>query len=426
MAHCILIPIGSAGDVHPLVGLGASLRRRGHRVTLVTNPKFEPLATRLDLEFAPLGTVEQFEQVSQDPDLWHPRKGFQLVARWGMLETIKPIYEFLQQHYQPGETVVAAQVTALGARIAHDRLGIPLATIHLQPAVLLSVHESPVLPPLWLGPRVPKFLKRFQYWLGDRLVGDRILAPATNAFRAGLGLPPVQRVISRWWHSPQRVVCLFPQWYAPPQPDWPAGTVQTGFPMWDEHATQPESEEFREYLAGGPPPVVFTPGSAMKHGHFFFAAAAEACRQRSVRGLFLTRYADQLPAPLPAEIRHFDFVPFSRVLPQAAALVHHGGIGSVAQALAAGIPQLVMPMAHDQPDNAARVERLGVGRSLAVSKFRGPAVAQALAAIQDDPAITRRCRDLAGRIDRHQPLEDAATHVEALIGADRATGCPDE
>src|SRR5207253_413252 len=134
------------------------------------------------------------------------------------------------------------------------------------------------------------------------------------------------------------------------------------------------------------------PGSAMKQGKAFFAAAVEACVKLGRRGMLLTRFPEQVPSPLPDGIRHFEYVPFSQVFPRAAAVVHHGGIGTTAQALAAAVPQLVMHMAHDQPDNAARVLRLGVGRPISPKAFRAPAVAKALHALSSSPEIAERCR----------------------------------
>ena len=113
--------------------------------------------------------------------------------------------------------------------------------------------------------------------------------------------------------------------------------------------------------AAGEPPIVFTPGSAMYHGQDFFRASVEACKQLNRRGILLTRHAEQIPADLPATIRHFSYAPFSLLLPRAAALVHHGGIGTSAQAMAAGCRQLITPFAHDQFDNADRLRRLGEG-----------------------------------------------------------------
>ena len=418
LARTVLIPIGSSGDVHPLLGLGVRLQQRGHDVTVITNPQFEPLVGSLELDFRPLGTVDDYHEISGNPDLWHPLRGFKLVARWGMLRTMEPIYDYLQELYEPGNTVVASQITAFGARIAHEKLGVPLATVNLQPAVLRSVYRTPTLPPMLTGRRTPRFLKRLQFYLADRLMADPVLASETNRFRAELELPPVRRLLDEWWSSPQRVICLFPDWYAPPQPDWPPQTVLCGFPLWDESDTLEVPREVAAFLNAGDPPLVFTPGSAMKHGAAFFRTAVEACQQLNRRGILLTRYPEQLPNNLPEDIVHFDYIPFSLVLPRAAALVHHGGIGSTAQALAAGIPQLIMPMAHDQFDNAARVQHLGVGAAVQRKEFLARSVVPALSTLLKSADVFENCGSIKAHFAEGDPLGAAALEIEKLVGQD--------
>ncbi len=99
-----------------------------------------------------------------------------------------------------------------------------------------------------------------------------------------------------------------------------------------------------------------------------------------------------------AVVRAFNYVPFSKVLPRAAALVHHGGIGTTAQALAAGVPQLVVPFAHDQPDNAARVRRLGVGDFLLPRRYRVGVVLQSLRRLLASSTVRENCRRRAGEL----------------------------
>src|SRR5512135_928511 len=260
----------------------------------------------------------------------------------------------------------------------------------------------------------PRSLKRFFYWTIDALVVDRHLTTGLNAVRAELGLPPVRRAMHTWWNSPQLVLGLFPAWFGPPQPDWPPQTRLTGFPLYDERDATPPDPELTAFLDAGAPPIVFTPGSAMQHGRPFFEAAADACRRLGRRGLLLSRFPEQLPADVPEGVRHLAYAPFSRLLPRAAALVHHGGIGTSAQGMAAGLPQLGMPLAHDQFDNAARLRRLGVARSLAVGRFRGPAVAAALRSLLDSPEVSARCREVAGRFRDARPLDEACDAVGSL------------
>jgi UDP:flavonoid glycosyltransferase YjiC (YdhE family) len=161
---------------------------------------------------------------------------------------------------------------------------------------------------------------------------------------------------------------------------------------------------------------VFTPGTAMLHGHEFFQAAADACVRLGRRGILLTRHAEQLPDRLPAEVRHFDFVPLGALLPRAAAIAHHAGVGTLAQGLAAGIPHLSMPMSHDQPDNASRLARLGVGLTIKPKHFQGERVAAALEQLLSARGVKDRCRELAGRFDTAAALERTCREIE-LVGA---------
>ena len=202
-------------------------------------------------------------------------------------------------------------------------------------------------------------------------------------------IPPPRRLYDDWFHSPDGDLALFPDWYARPQPDWPGSVYQHTFPLEDLTTEQTLPAALAEYLSAGAPPVLFTLGSAMRHGAAFFAEAARACAVSGRRGILATRYPDQLPADLPTGVCAVEYVPFGRVLPHCAAIVHHGGIGTTAQGLAAGIPQVVMPMAHDQPDNAARLVRLGVGCTLPPREFNDATLVAALDRILSNPNVPR-------------------------------------
>lgn len=398
----LVVPVGSAGDVHPFVRIALELQARGHDVTVVTNAYFAPLIERVGLDLEPIGTVEQFDAITANPNLWHRVHGLGVVAA-GVAFGIAPLYRLIEREAGRGDLVVVAHALAFGARVAHDALDVPLVTAHLAPTSIWSQYESPVMA-RGLGAinALPRPLKRALLAISDRLA-DRVLAPPVNGFRRELGLAPVRHIVSRWWHSPQRVVGLFPDWFAAPQRDWPPQVTLTGFPLYDERgATEvpPDLDAFlNEARAADDPPLVFAPGSGNQQARAFFTAACEACRRLGRRGVLLTRYTGHLPAPLPPGVMHADYAPFSAVLPRAAALVHHGGIGTAAQALAAGRPQLVMPMTFDQPDNAARLQRLGVGCWLPPYRFRGAAVARELRSLLESAAVSRRCAEVARRFD---------------------------
>lgn len=416
--NILLTTVGSAGDVHPFVGLGVALKRRGHRVTLITSGAFEALARKAGLEFVACVSADEYHTLAQNPDIWHWRRGFKTVIEGGMGPSLRPIYQALCERVVPGKTVIAASTLAFAAHAAHEKLRVPTATIHLSPAMFRSDFENPVLPGLFMPTWLPAPLKRAQYWLADTAMVDPIIGPHLNGFRAELGLPPLRRIFRDGFHAPQRVIGMFPEWFAPRQPDWPQQLVLTGFPRYDERDVSQEEGAWRSFLDEGEPPIVFTPGSAMFFGHEFFRAAVEACQMLGRRGILLTRYPEQIPAGLPPGVRHFDFVPFSALLPHAAALVHHGGIGTLSQGLAAGVPQLIMPMSHDQPDNARRLKRLGVGAALPPKRFRGPAVAAHLDRLISSPEVAAACGRVAARFHDDRALEAACEALERLADED--------
>jgi UDP:flavonoid glycosyltransferase YjiC (YdhE family) len=207
---------GSSGDVFPMLGLALELKRRGHDVTFITNEHFRGLSERLGMRFEPLGTNEQFEAAVNDPNLWNPRKAFKTI--FGLLQpALKQQYDTLARYYRPGETVCIANCLSFGANIAQDKLGLPLVTLHLQPGVIWSDAAPPTIPGMF-GPR---WLRRLFYYAGERFIIDPVVCAFLNPWRQELGLPPVRK-ITRWWHSPYAVVCMFPEWFCPPAPDWPA------------------------------------------------------------------------------------------------------------------------------------------------------------------------------------------------------------
>jgi len=314
----------------------------------------------------------------------------------------------------PGETVLCAHALDMGSRVAGEKLHAPVAAMDFAPGMIWSIYDSPRLKGALTGPRVPKWLKRLQYWASDTLFVRPLLGEQLNGLRRELGLAPVKRVFSHWLHTTTMVLGMFPDWFGPPQPDWPPNTKLVGFPLWDAVDAVDLSREAQDFLSAGDAPIAFSPGSANREAHQFFEAAVEACERLGRRGILLTKYADQLPAKMPASVRHFGFVPLSRMLPHTAALVHHGGIGTCAQGLAAGVPHLVRPMAFDQFDNSRRLVRLGVAEEISVKAFHGPAIAAALERLLSSPVVASNGRALAARCNGPASLAAACVALEEL------------
>ncbi|MGD2217074.1 MAG: glycosyltransferase [Gemmatimonadales bacterium] len=412
-SHYLLTPVGSAGDVHPYIGIGRELRRRGHDVTLLAGQPFSTTAQRAGLDFVCGWSAEDYEAVTHHPDLWHPIRGLRFVLQnvGGMLQQT---FATLSELYQPGRTILVGHTLSFATRTFEEKSGALAATIHIAPSAFRSGYLGPAIGPGRDLSSAPRWFKNGIWWLADRLMIDPTIAPTLNAWRAELGLPPVSRVFDSWLHSPRRTIGIFPDWFGPPQPDWPPQVRLTGFPLFDEaddHVLDPELEAF---LAAGEPPVVFTPGTGNRQASPFFETAVGAARSLERRALLLTQFPEQLPDDLPATVKHVPYAPFSRILERCAALVHHGGVGTCAQGLAAGIPQLTMPMGFDQPDNTARLHRLGVGNWVLPRKFTAKRVARALRSLLDNRETAAACRKYAEAIHSVDAVARTCDFLEEL------------
>jgi rhamnosyltransferase subunit B len=410
----LLAPTGSHGDVHPFVGLGVALKARGHEVHLLTGEHFRHLAADNGFDdFAPTMSAEDFVTMTNDPRLWHARHGLKAVFNPAIVRpAIRKTYAHIAERYKPGETVVVAGALTHAARLANEKLGVPLATVHLQPMALYSV-ETPARYATFLSiRRWPRFALRAFYRMGDSII-DGMAGPVLNEFRQELGLPRVKRLYSRWMDSPQLILGFFPAWYGT-APDWPPQTRTVGFVRYDQ-ADRGVPAEVGEFLAKGEPPIVFTFGSAMRQGAELFRVSVEACKLLGMPGLLLARGKEQIPADLPPSVLHAEYAPFSTVFPRAAAVVHHGGIGTCAQGLAAGVPQLVVPLSFDQPDNAERLEKLGVGRWIARRRFTPKRAAKVLRELLAMPR--EACETWATKMTDGDPAREACAAIEGLVRA---------
>ncbi|MHC2106085.1 glycosyltransferase [Methylobacterium sp. CM6246] len=386
-----LVAVGTHGDVLPFIALGHMLLARGHGVTLAAPAPFEAMARRAGLYFQPLGTTADYEAVIGQPELWHPRWGFRPMFDFALRVAETTCLWLGATRARGVDQIVVASPLAWGARLAQELYDMRAATLHVMPFLIESRSDPPRLPGLPLPRILPAALRAWLNQGADTVAVGPFTLPPLNALRQRLGLDPVTR-LRHWWNSPTRMLLMFPDWYAARQADWPSQAVQLGFPLVDRFGDVPAMPtELETFLAEGDAPIVFTYGSAMRQGAAFFETALEVCRRMGRRGVLLAPQDGQIPMPLPPGIIHLPYAPLSALLPRSAALVHHGGVGTVAQALAAGIPQLVVPVAFDHFDEGRRLKDRTLGTTLSRHAFRPARAARVLGRLLADPAVTRAC-----------------------------------
>jgi rhamnosyltransferase subunit B len=413
--HAVLISIGTDGDIFPYVGLGAALQSRGHTVTVCVSEHYEALAQRHGLGFRPLVSIQENNDLFEHPDFWNPLKTAPLAARWGV-RFIRRQYDLISGLMTP-ETVLVANPGVFAAGIVHEKSRVPWASLILQPGTIPSSIAPPRMPMFDFLARAPRPVWKV-FWRALDAVGDMLAGPELNRVRADLGLKPMQRMFQNWL-SKQLAIGMFPNWYGPPQADWPSQIRLVGFPQFDGGLMDTLAPEVLDFCRAGKPPVLFTFGTGMAHSADLFQVALEACAILGARGLFLTKYRNQLPDVLPPDMLHCSFAPFQKLFPLCSAVMHHGGVGTVAKAMAAGIPQLIYPLCFDQRDNGVRAKRLGGGDCLPAGGSSAKQVATALTALLTEESRTES-RKLIKRFEKNDALAKSAELLEKLA-AERGT-----
>jgi UDP:flavonoid glycosyltransferase YjiC (YdhE family) len=420
--RALLTSIGSPGDINPFIAIGRALQQRGYRATLLVNPLYGPQVTAAGLDFLPLGTEAQLLRIKSRPFMRQPRSGARHIWREVVLPAVPQLVAALEALVQRDPPdVMVCHPAALGTRWVCQRHGIPYAVAALSPTAWLSSQDRSVYgraflrdsPPAWLGSTFVRLAKPFFRWTVDRRL---------NPIRQRFGFARARNLFLDHVLGGDRSLGMWSTFFRPPMPDDPSNAYICGFPWSDRgHQAPPAENEIARFLEEGEPPIVFTMGTTVvTAAGSFYEQAAEACHRLGRRGLLLTGAPENAPRRLPAGVRAFTYAPFSRVLPRGCATVHHGGIGTTAQALRSGKPTVVIPIAWDQFDNAARVRRLGVSLTLQRREVAPATLARRLRRVLESPAVITRAARLGERLAREDGAAVAADLLEQLVGAPAA------
>ena len=395
--------VGSHGDVMPFLNVAAELARCGRCCQLLANEHFRPLAEAHGVGFHAHTTARTHGELPGDSASYLYFKFDGARAYFARPNAFDPQTIVVSMH-----NYGALEPLAESHRLRTVRL-------HLFPSKIKSL-----IAPSWplgaraCGPGGDRFLSlTLPAMYRAASVHPRALA-RINTVRAQVGLPAVDTADYERRHVVAQAA-LFPEWYGMPAADWPQLQF-LGFPL--PRSSEPLPAQVGEFLARHPRPLVFTTGTGYATPEPFFEAAARCCSELGMPGIFLSPFSSAPRSAPGAALAHFDYVELETLLPHAALIVHHGGLGTTARALQAGIPQLISPIGFDQPDNGHRVELLGAGRVVPRESLSGAVFARAVRELLADRATATRLPYYAAALTRPRAIEDAA---DFLLGVARST-----
>jgi len=419
----VLSTFGSFGDVHPYIAIALELKARGHHPLIATSEVYREKMDAVGIDFHPVRPdMPSYDQPEVLADLvgraMDPKTGGEVVADM-VVPYLRDIYEDLDAATDGADLLLTHPLPLVGPIIAQKKRLNWISSV-LAPASFLSIYD-PVVPPQW--PSLYHAM-RLSPWVGRgvmtlaKLKLDKIMRPVYE-LRADLGMPRGEQPILNGQHSPRKVLALFSKLLAEPQRDWPANTVVTGFPFYDRRDFFGETEMpngLIEFLDGGPAPIVFTLGSsAYWVARDFYRDSIAAARALGRRALLLIGHTRNTPASLPEGVAAFEYAPYSEVLPRACAIVHQGGVGTTGQGMRSGKPVLIVPHAHDQFDNAARVRRLGCGRLLPRPRYNAESAIRELGVLLEQSSYSEAAVKVGEAVREEIGARVAAEEIEQVL-----------
>ena len=419
-----LVCAGSRGDVQPYVALAEGLQAAGHDITVATHRLFEPMVRAHGLAFAPVEGNPQAVLESEVGQSWLESanalafaRGFRDIMADAMRAGLKQTLEVAGDT----ELFIAGGPAFYMVYNVAEKLKRPLLQAYLQP--LHPTRDFPsalMMPPITDGP-LARGLNLASHYLTGMLFWRFIGPVMDEARRTYLDLPPsgFMGPFARMERERWPVLYGFSPSALPPPRDWGDWIHVTGYWFLDEPAYTPPPE-LADFVTAGPKPVYIGFGSMRSRDpKRLTATVLEAVEAAGVRAVLLSGWAGLGQGGSSERVYVVDSVPHSWLFPRMAAVVHHGGAGTTAAGLRAGVPSLITPFFADQPFWGRVVHRLGVGpRPLSVHSLRAEDLAAALGAMITDEQMEARAAALGERVKAEDGVGAAVKVIENMSRED--------
>lgn len=397
MSRIVITTLGTLGDLHPMIAVALELRQRGHDVVFVTHKEYQSKLEALNFEFHRMRpdftALNDPQEMVRMMDL---KTGQEYMVRQWANPNLRGMYTDLLEVAQTADFIFSGEGVTATPLVA-EKLKMRWASSAMVPMSFFSAYDPPVLAPFpvlanfyKLAPTFNKGIINFAKWVSNSW------ADPVRQLRLELGLSPLKgNPYIDCKFSPYLVIALFSSVLGQPQPDWAPNTVVAGFTFYDGTQSAELDPQVKQFLEAGEAPIIFTLGSAavMDAGNFY-QESIEVAKLINRRAILLIG-KNSPPQNLSENIIAINYIPYSQIFPDACAIVHQGGIGTTAQALRAGRPTLIMPYSHDQPDNAARVERLGTSRTIKRNQYSAPRVITLLQELLNSPSYAEKAKEIA-------------------------------
>lgn len=359
MADIILVTHWTGGDVFPIITLGNILVNRNHHVTILTHCYYKDIAHQHNLKFCAIDTPEEFEQMNNDLHmLANPVKDTQATIYFNkkyhgkdkLLHEVEKIKSICTRKKKT--IIIGRHRSSVSSLLAAEVLGLPYASIVLAPNYLDHMN------------------------LHNEIFGEN-MTEEINKARQTLQLAPISDW-KDWLYCPKKIFGIWPEWFAKPEENWPSSLVPIGFLQKKHHNSDDVNDILKPVIHSGKKIALITAGTSKMINPDFFKVAATACSKVNCKAILLLRHDELCPETLPGNIIRIKKADLGYLMTKANVIIHHGGIGTLSEAIMAGIPQIILPHLTDGPDNAFRIQNLGLGKLFPILRWDAAKIAETL------------------------------------------------
>lgn len=401
---------GSYGDLHPYLAIGAELHTRGHETVLATSASYRSKVEAAGLKFYPVRPDISLDDRAMLEYVMDAKHGSERAVR-KMAATARDSYSDVMAAAEGADVMVTHPMVFASMLVVQKRRMSWISTA-LAPISLFSEYDPPILPHMAWAHRFNFLGRRYvRAWAkrAERQAVDWV-QPLLE-FQAEMGIPAAG---FEGYQPPRMTLALFSPLLSRLQPDWPPHTVLTGFPFFDQGELGPELLAF---LDKGAPPIVFTLGtSAVGTAGDFYRQSLRTVERLRARAVILTgSHTQDLPERLSEDVMIVRYAPHRKLFERASVVVHHGGVGTTAQAMRAGRPMLIVPFGHDQFDNAQRLKRLGAAEVLPQSRYTCTRAGRLLRTLLNLPAYRAAAESVSAKVRAESGAAESALAIERCM-----------
>jgi UDP:flavonoid glycosyltransferase YjiC (YdhE family) len=360
-----ILTVGTDGDVLPYIALGVGLQAAGHTVRIATHNYFETQIKGRGLDFSPVRNNPRDILTSELGQQWLKTGRNPIAFMRQLMKIARPrvsqMFSDLYTACEDTELILFHPLTILAVIAIKEKYNILACPANLQHTHPTRDYPNVLaMPPVYLG----SIYNRLSYPIGEEFFWQFVRSLVNQWRIQALDLPPLSLKSPFAWFRKQHQLCLygFSSYVLPKPSEWGDEIHVTGYWFLDRFADWQPPDSLVDFLGSGSPPIYvgfgsITDGNPEELTEIVFKALAQS-RQR---GLLLTGWRGLTNTDLPDDVFKIETAPHDWLFPQMATVVHHGGAGTTAAGLRAGIPTIVVPFFADQPFWAWRVNQLGVG-----------------------------------------------------------------